>query len=63
MPSTRKQKAREKLSRQSDVMSDLENVDIILGSYSRNDEVDDPNDSHFNLDSESNKLQRNSNLV
>ena len=37
MPSTRKQKAREKRSRQSDVMSDLENVDILLGSYSRNE--------------------------
>ena len=31
MPSTRKQKAKEKRSRQSDVMSDLENVDIMLG--------------------------------
>ena len=37
MPSTRKQKAREKRSRQSDVMSDLENVDIMLGNYSRNE--------------------------
>ena len=36
MPSTRKQKAREKRSRQSGVMSDLENVDIMLANYSRN---------------------------
>ena len=37
MPSTRQQKAKEKRSRQSDVKSDLENVDIRLGNYSRND--------------------------
>ena len=35
MPSTRKQKAREKRSRQSDVMSDIENFDVMLGSYQR----------------------------
>ena len=35
MPSTRKQKAREKRSRQSDVMSDIENPDVMLGSYQR----------------------------
>ena len=35
MPSTRKQKAREKRSRQSDVMSDIENLDVMLGSYQR----------------------------
>ena len=37
MPSTRKQKAKEKRLRQSDVMSDLENVDMMLGNYSRNE--------------------------
>ena len=37
MPSTRKQKAKEKRSRQSDVTSDLKNVDIMLGNYSRNE--------------------------
>ena len=57
------QKAREKQSRQSDVMSGFENVDILLGSYSRNDEVKDQNDSDFNLVSESNRLQRQSNTV
>ena len=35
MPSTRKQKARDKRSRQSDVMSDIENLDVMLGSYQR----------------------------
>ena len=33
MPSTRKQKAKEKRSRQSDVMSDIENLDVMLGNY------------------------------
>ena len=30
MPSTRKQKAKERRSRQLDIMSDVENVDIML---------------------------------
>ena len=43
MPSTRKQKAKEKRSRQSDVMSDIENFDM-LGSYQRdNCEVQERN--------------------
>ena len=33
MPSTRKQKAKEKRSRHSDVMSDIENLDVMLGNY------------------------------
>ena len=44
-------------------MSDLENVDILLGTSLRNDEVNDQNDSDINLDSESNRLQQNVNLV
>ena len=53
MPSTRK-KAKERRSRQVDLMSDIENVDVILASYSRieldsnsgnlNDEVDSGSD-------------------
>ena len=35
MPSTRKQKAKEKRSRQSDIMSNIENLDVMLGSYQR----------------------------
>ena len=34
MPFTRKQKAKEKRSRQSDVMSDIENLDVMLGARS-----------------------------
>ena len=42
MPSTRKQKAKEKLSRHSDVLSDIENLDVMLGNYQRdNSEVQD----------------------
>ena len=37
MPSTKKRKAEEKRSRQSDVMSHLENMDKMLGNFSRND--------------------------
>ena len=37
MPSTRKQKAKEKRSRQSDVMSDIENLDAMLGNYANSD--------------------------
>ena len=35
MPSTRKQKAKERRSRHSDIMSDIENLDVMLGSYQR----------------------------
>ena len=35
MPSARKQKAREKGSRQSDVMSDIENLDVMLGTFQK----------------------------
>ena len=63
MPSTRKLKAREKQPRQSNVMSDLENVDIMLASYSRNDDANGQNQSDNNLDSESNRLQQNSSIA
>ena len=53
MPSTRKQKAKEKRSRQSDVMSDLENMKVMLGNYSGNQPDEELNenievDSRFN---------------
>ena len=34
MPATKKQKAKERRSRQLDILSDVENVDVMLGSYS-----------------------------
>ena len=61
MPSTRKQKAKERRSRQLDIMSDVENVDM-LGSYSRDDENNASEDG-MNLDLESNRLQQSSNVI
>ena len=37
MPSTRKQKAREKRARQSDVISEVENLDDMFKTYTRNE--------------------------
>ena len=53
MPSTRKQKAREKRSRQSDVMSDLENMNVMLGNYQENQSDVDLNEN-VEVDSRSN---------
>ena len=57
MPSTRKQKAKEKRSRQSDVMSDLEIVDTMLGNYPRNELDSQLGERKTELDLESNDLQ------
>ena len=53
MPSTRKQKAKEKRSRQSDVMSDVENPDVMLlvGRFQGNDQIRDENVSDARIDS------------
>ena len=53
MPSTRKQKAKEKRSRQSDVLSDKEIMDVMLGTYSRN-HSDEESDENVEIDSRSN---------
>ena len=58
VPSTRKQKAKEKRSRQSDVMSDIESLDVMLGAYSRNDLVEEENNTETEVDLESGRLQR-----
>ena len=63
MPSTRKQKAKERRSRQLDMMSNVENVDIMLGSYSRDDEENDISKNGVNLDSGSNRPQQSSNVI
>ena len=63
MPSTRKQKAKERRPRQLDIMSDAENVDIMLGSYSGNVEGNDQSENEMHLDSESSRPQRNSNTT
>ena len=53
MPSTRKQKAKEKRSRQSGVMSDLENMNVMLGNYSGNHSDEELNEN-IEVDSRSN---------
>ena len=56
MPSRRKQKARETRSRQPDVMSDLENMNVMLGNYSRNHSDVELNEK-IELDSRSNETR------
>ena len=57
MPSTRRQKAKEKRSRQSDMMSDIENLDVMLGNYS-NSEIRDRNTvDQIEIDPESSRRQ------
>ena len=62
MPSTRKQKAKERRSRQLDMLSDVENVDIMLGSFSRDDEENNASEN-VTLDSESRRPRQNSNVI
>ena len=62
MPSTRKQKAKERRSRQLDMVSDVENVDTMLGSYSRDDE-NNVSENEVNLDSGSSRPQQSSNVI
>ena len=61
MPSIRKQKAREKRSRQWDVMSDMENLDIMLGTYSRNKVDSQLSKNDENMDRGSNERPTNTN--
>ena len=53
MPSTREQKAKEKRSRQLDVMSDLESMNVMLGNYSGNHSDEELNEN-IEVDSRSN---------
>ena len=57
MPSTRKQKAKEKRLRQSDVMSDIKNLVVMLGNYQESDQVKDENVSDEDL-GDSKRLQK-----
>ena len=61
MLSTRKQKAREKRSRQSHVMSDIENFDVVLGNIEGNDQVRDEKvgDADFDLGSRRQQVEEN----
>ena len=62
MPSTRKQNAKEKRSRQLDMMSDVENIDIMIGKYTRDEDRNEQSESELNLDLGSNRPQQSSNL-
>ena len=63
MPSTRKQKAKERRSRQLDMLSDVEKTDIMLGSYSREDEDNNASENEANLESVSNRPQQSSIVI
>ena len=58
MPSTRKQKAKEKRSRQSDVMSDIENLDVMLGNNANSDIRDREIVDQIEIDPESSRRQQ-----
>ena len=58
MHSTSKQKAKEKRSRQSDVMSDIENLDEMLGNYANSDIRDQDTLDQIEIDPESSRRQR-----
>ena len=60
MPSTRKQKAKEKRSRQSEILSDIENLDVMLGSYQRDNSEMQDGTSENGIDLESNRREDSS---
>ena len=51
------------LIRQLDMLSDVENVDIMLGSYSRDDEENNASENEVNLGSASSRPQQSSNDI
>ena len=58
MPSTRKQKAKEKRPRHSDVMSDIENLDVMLGNYTNSENRDQEAIDQIGIDPESERRQQ-----
>ena len=57
MPSTRKPRAKERRSRQVHLMSDTENLDRKLGTYSRNELESNSGDRNDEVDLESNRTR------
>ena len=51
MLSARKKRAKERRSRQLDIKSDIENVDIWLGDFSIDDDSNNQSENDINLDS------------
>ena len=58
MPSTRKQKAKKKRSRQSDVLSDIENLDVMLGNYRENEQFGEGDVTEREIELESERRLR-----
>ena len=58
MPSTREQKAKEKRSRQSDVLSEIENLDVMLRNYTNSVIRDQEAVDQIEIDPESGRRQR-----
>ena len=58
MPSTRKQKVKEKRSRHSDAMSDIENFDVMLGNYTHSENRDQEAIDQMEIDPESGRRNR-----
>ena len=63
MPSNRKQKAKEKRSRQPDVMSDIENMDVVLGNFPQNSFERPEVACEIEVDIESRRLHRDTNQI
>ena len=63
MPSNRKKKAKERRLRQLDMMSDVENVDMMIGNYSRDEDRNEQSECELKLDLESDRPQQSSNLI
>ena len=59
MPSTRKQKAKDKRSRQSDVMPDIENLNVMLVNYPESEIRDHVNVEQIDIDPDSGRRQQN----
>ena len=57
MPSTRKQRAKERRSRQVDLMSDVGDLDVMLGSYSRNKMESNSGDRNDEVDLASDRIR------
>ena len=58
MPSTRKERAKDKRSRHSDVLSDIEKLDVMLGNYPDSEARDQDNVERIDIDPESDRRQQ-----
>ena len=61
MSSTRKQKAKEERSRHSDMISDVKNLDMMLGHFSGNSPLEGRNNGRSEIETASAGLKENTN--